>query len=464
MAVLRRNTEVGICTGPLLRNIWIFAVPIILSGTLQMLFNAADTAVVGQFGNPTAMASVGSTSSLTHMIINVFLGLSTGAGVAVAQGIGAGDRESVRQTVYTSVLLSIVCGVTVAAFGIGSAGMFLRAMGTPSDVLPGAVLYMRIYFIGMPATMLFNFGSSILRSMGDTRRPLIFLLAAGAVNVALNILFVVALHLDVAGVALATVFSQCGAAVLVVRCLVHLPPDVRLDLRRLGVDKRCLRKILRIGLPTGMQASLFSLSNVILQSSINTLGTAAVSAQALVINIDNLISIAMDGVAQSATTFAGQNYGAKQIRRIGRTALDASFLVALIGLAMGIGAVVFTQPILSLFTDDPAVRQIAASRMFLTSSTYFLCGLMEVFNGALCGMGRTVWPMTATLLGICGLRVLWACFVFPLDRTLYTLFISYPVSWTITGTVHGITLLAVLRKERKKHVDPDLSRMRDASA
>ena len=396
----RRDPEIG--SGPLLRNLFVFALPIMLSGMLQMLFNAADTAVLGRFGSPTAMASVGATASLTHLLVNVFLGLSTGAGVAVAQGVGANDTRQVRQTIRTSAMLSIVSGLLVAGFGIAFAGVFLQWMGSPVDILPGAVRYMRIYFAGMPAILLFNFGSSILRSMGDTKRPLYFLLAAGAINVLLNLIFVIALQMDVAGVALATILSQCGAGALVVRCLVHLPHDVRLDLRRPGMDARCLRKILRIGLPAGLQASLFSFSNVILQSSINSLGSAAVSAHTAVTTVDTLIYVALNGVAQAATTFSGQNYGARKIRRVSCTARDSILLTAVIGISMRLAAIAFAQPLLSIFTKDPHILQIAEERMFITVSTYFLFGWSDVLSGTLRGMSRSVLPMAVTLCASCG--------------------------------------------------------------
>ena len=450
MTLQRRRRQITICSGPLLRNIFWFSVPIILSGALQMLFNAADTAIVGRFGSPTALASVGATSSLAHLIINVFLGLSTGAGVAVAQAQGAKNRDAVRRTVRTSAVLSVVGGAVVSAIGIVFCGFALRRMGTPDDVLPGSVLYMRIYFAGMPAIMLFDFGSSVLRSMGDTRRPLMFLTIAGAVNVVLNLLFVIGFHMDVAGVALATVLSQCGAAVLVVRCLRHLPHDIRLDLKRLGMDRDCLLKIMRIGFPAGLQSSMFSLSNVILQSSVNSLGSTAVAAQAAVVNADNLVSVALDGVAQSATTFSGQNFGAGDLRRVARTGFDASLLVTVFGLAVGLLAVVYARTFLSLFTANEAVLQMAADRMVISMSTYFLFGLMDVLSGALRGMGRSTMPMAVTLVGVCGLRVLWAYLVFPLERSLHTLFVSYPVSWGVTASVLAVMFLAAVRKERKK--------------
>lgn len=462
MSVLRRG-GVPICSGPLYRNLFLFSVPIILSGMLQMLFNAADTAVVGRFGSPTAMASVGATASLTHLLVNVFLGMSTGACVAVAQSIGADDRQEVRRTVRTSVLLSLLCGVTVALIGIVFAPLFLRWMGTPDDVLPGAALYMRLYFAGMPAIMLYNFGSSVLRSMGDTRRPMLFLIAAGVVNVLMNLLFVIVLRMDVAGVALATVLSQCGAAALVVRCLQHLPEDVRLDLRRLAIDRRALLRIMRIGLPAGLQSSLFSFSNVILQSSINSLGSVAVSAHAAVANIESLIYIAMNSVAQGVTTFAGQNYGARQLRRVSRTAVDGVLMSSVFGMAMGLGAILFSHEVLSAFTRDETVIRVATERMFISSSTYFLCGLMEVVSGTLRGMGRSVFPMTVTLVGVCGVRILWVYLVFPLDRTLFTLFMSYPLSWFVTGLVHILTLMIALRKEKRYNVRADLSGLPAAS-
>ncbi|MDD6061283.1 MAG: MATE family efflux transporter [Oscillospiraceae bacterium] len=462
MSSLRRRSGVDIVSGPLMKNIFLFAVPIILSGVLQMLFNAADTAVVGRFGSPTALASVGSTGSLTHLIINAFLGMSVGAGVAVAQGIGAERTQEVRETVRTSVTLSLICGVIVGFIGYMFSPVFLSWMGSPADVIDGAAQYMRTYFLGMPAVMLFNFGSSILRSMGDTRRPLYFLLASGGVNVVLNLIFVIPLHMDVVGVALATVISQCGAAVLVMLCLLRLPEDVRLDLRRLGVNGQCLAKIVRIGLPAGLQSCLFSFSNVILQSSVNSLGSAAVSANAAVTNLDNIIYIAMNGVSQSATTFAGQNYGARNIRRVRRTMMDSSALTAVLGAGMGGLCWLLADPLLGLFTADAQVIEIAKGRMAVTLATYMLCGLMEIFSSTLRGMGRSVLPMVVSLLGVCGVRLSWIFFYFPTHRTLAQLYISYPLSWLATAAVQLIFCLIVLKKEQN-HVDSDLSRVRGES-
>lgn len=449
MSVGSRRGRVEICTGPLLVNIFRFAVPIMLSGLLQTLFNSVDTAVVGRFGSPTALASVGSTASLTHLMVNLFLGLSVGAGVAVAQGIGAGDRERVRRTVQTSVAVSLVSGVLIAAVGVVFARSLLRLMGSPAEILDGAATYMRIYFAGMPVVMLFNFGSSILRSMGDTRRPLYFLFCAGILNVALNLLFVIPLHMDVAGVALATVLSQCAAAILVVWCLVRLPHDVRLDLRRPGMDAKCLCKILRIGLPAGLQSCLFSFSNVIIQSSINSLGAAAVSANAAATNLDNFVYIAMNGVSQSVTTFVGQNYGARDMRRVLRSTLDAAVATMVVGCAMGTAEALFGRTLLRLFTTDSAVIALGMQRLEITATTYYLCGLTEVLSGALRGTGRSMLPMCVTLLGIGGLRILWVYTAFPLVPGLGTLYWSYPLSWLVTDLVLLGICCVVFTKEKK---------------
>ncbi len=450
MSVGRTRARVEICTGPLLVNIFRFAVPIILSGLLQTLFNTVDAAVVGRFGSPTALASVGSTASLTHLLVNMFLGMSVGAGVAVAQGIGAQDRERVRQTVRTSVTLSLLCGVLVAAVGVLFSRTFLQWMGSPAEILDGAATYMRIYFAGMPAIMLFNFGSSVLRSMGDTRRPLYFLLCAGVVNMALDVLLVIALHMDVAGVAFATVFSQCGAAALVVLCLVRLPRDVRLDPRRLGLNAQCLWKILRIGVPAGMQSCLFSFSNVIIQSSVNRLGALSVSANAAATNLDNFVYIAMNGVSQSATTFVGQNYGARNLRRVRRATADTAVATVVIGCALGSAEALFGPQLLRLFTTDPAVIDVGMQRIAITATTYYLCGLSEVLSGALRGTGRSFLPMCVTLLGVGGLRVLWVYTVFPILPQLGTLYWAYPLSWAVTGLVLLGICLVVFKKEEKR--------------
>ncbi len=449
MSVGRRRGRVEICTGPLLVNIFRFAVPIMLSGLLQTLFNTVDAAVVGRFGSPTALASVGSTASLTHLLVNMFLGLSVGAGVAVAQGIGAEDTERVRRTIRTSVTVGLFSGVLVAAVGIVFARTFLRLMGSPDEILDGAATYMRIYFAGMPAIMIFNFGSSVLRSMGDTRRPLYFLMAAGVVNMALDILFVIALRMDVAGVALSTVFSQCGAAVLVALCLQRLPHNIRLEVRRLGVDAKCLRQILRIGVPAGLQSCLFSLSNVIIQSSVNSLGATAVSANAAATNLDNFVYIAMNGVSQSATTFVGQNYGARDLHRVRRATADTAVAVLVVGCTMGTIEALFGTQLLRLFTTDSAVIAVGMQRLEITATTYYLCGLSETLSGALRGTGRSFLPMCVTLLGVGGLRILWVYTVFPLVPGLGTLYWSYPLSWLLTGLVLFGICLGVFAKERR---------------
>ena len=461
LSAIREGGRVQITDGPLFVNIVRFAVPIILSGLLQTLFNMVDAAVVGRFGSPTALASVGSTASLTHLLINLFLGMSVGAGVAVAQGIGAEDHESVRRAVQTSAALSVVCGVLVAGVGVAFSPTFLRWMGSPAEILGGASTYMRIYFAGMPAIMLFNFGSSILRAMGDTKRPLYFLLCAGAVNALLNLLFVIVFHMDVAGVALATVISQCGAAALVTACLTRLPHDVRLSREGFRIDGGSLWKILRIGVPAGLQSCVFSFSNVIIQSSVNSLGAASVSANAAATNLDNFIYIAMNGISQSTTTFAGQNYGAGKLRRVRRTALDAALATVIIGCALGLVEALCGARLLRLFTTDAAVIAIAMQRIRITSTTYYWCGLMEVISGVLRGTGCSLLPMSLTLLGVCGVRLGWVFAVFPIAPSLGTLFLSYPFSWILTSFVLLALLAIILKKERKKHdADPDLSRMR----
>ena len=458
---VRSRGRLEITTGPLLWNIVRFAVPIILSGLLQMLFNMVDAAVVGRFGSPTALASVGSTASLTHLLVNLFLGLSVGAGVTVAQAIGAEDRDGVRRAVRTSATLSLICGAAVAAVGAVFSATFLRWMGSPSEILDGAATYMRNYFLGMPAIMLFNFGSSILRSMGDTKRPLYFLLCAGAVNAVLNLLLVIVFRMDVAGVALSTVLSQCGAAALVTLCLMRLPHDVRLSRQNVGIDRKSFWKIVRIGVPAGLQSCLFSFSNVVIQSSVNALGAAAVSANAAVTTLDNFVYVAMNGVSQSTNTFSGQNYGARQMQRVRRTALDAVLVTVIVGCALGLSEALFGEKLLRLFTTDPAVIAAGMQRLEITATTYYWCGVMEALSGVLRGTGRSILPMGVTLLGVCGLRIAWVYAVFPVLPCLGTLYWSYPFSWILTTAVLFGMLLAVFAKERRKeHVDPDLSGVR----
>lgn len=442
----QKRFELDMCSGPLLGKTLVFALPLMLSGILQLLFNAADMIVVGHANGPTALAAVGATSSLINLLINLFMGLSVGANVLVAHFFAAKQEKDCKETVHTAILVSIISGVFLAIVGIFLARPLLVLMGTPTDVLSKSVLYMRIYFLGMPVMLLYNFGSAILRAVGDTKRPLFYLSAAGVVNVILNLIFVLAFDMHVAGVALATVLSQALSAFLIVRCLVRTDGFCKLKMKALSIQKEKLLKMVKIGLPAGLQGSLFSISNVLIQSSINSFGSVAMAGNTASSNLEGFVYNAMNAIHQTALTFSSQNYGGKQYKRIKKVIVLNISLVTLVGLVMGFLAILFGKPLLGLYTSTPKAIEYGLVRMEIIFSTYFLCGIMDVLVGCLRGLGRSILPMIVSLLGACGFRILWIFTVFKEHRALETVYISYPISWTLTAGVHLICLLLVIRK------------------
>ena len=442
----QKRFELDMCSGPLLGKTLVFALPLMLSGILQLLFNAADMIVVGHANGPTALAAVGATSSLINLLINLFMGLSVGANVLVAHFFAAKQEKDCKETVHTAILVSIISGVFLAIVGIFLARPLLVLMGTPTDVLSKSVLYMRIYFLGMPVMLLYNFGSAILRAVGDTKRPLFYLSAAGVVNVILNLIFVLAFDMHVAGVALATVLSQALSAFLIVRCLVRTDGFCKLNMKALSIQKEKLLKMVKIGLPAGLQGSLFSISNVLIQSSINSFGSVAMAGNTASSNLEGFVYNAMNAIHQTALTFSSQNYGGKQYKRIKKVIVLNISLVTLVGLVMGFLAILFGKPLLGLYTSTPKAIEYGLVRMEIIFSTYFLCGIMDVLVGCLRGLGRSILPMIVSLLGACGFRILWIFTVFKEHRALETVYISYPISWTLTAGVHLICLLLVIRK------------------
>ena len=424
------------CRGPLAGKILMFSLPLMLSGVLQLLFNAADLAVVGQYAGDQALAAVGSTGALTNLIVNAFIGLSIGANVLVARLYGAGEREKIGRAVHTAVSLSLVCGCILVVVGVILARPLLEWMDTPADVIDLSVVYMRIIFCGMPVSMLYNFGAAILRSMGDTKRPLYFLVAAGVLNVILNLFFVIVFKMDVDGVALATVISQAVSAALIMICLMRMDGPCRVELRRLRIHRETAWEIMRIGLPAGLQGCVFSISNVLIQSSINSFDSLAMAGNTAAGNIEGFIYTAMNSVYQAALSFTSQNLGAKQYRRINRVFGVCMILVTAGGLALGLIAMLLQKPLLHIYTDQEPVVEFGMLRMNVIVTTYFLCGLMDVCSGMMRGLGYSVLPMIVSLTGACGLRVLWIYTIFANHRTLTTLYLSYPVSWAITFAAH----------------------------
>ncbi len=442
---LHKNYEMDMCNGPIFTKLIGFAIPLILSGLLQLLFNAADIIVVGRFAGSESLAAVGSTSSLINLLVNVFIGLSIGANVLVAQYYGAQKLKDLEETVHTAIVLAGAGGCILIVLGYFLADPMLTLMGSPENVRPLSVLYMKIFFLGMPATLVYNFGSAILRAVGDTRRPLYFLSFAGVFNVLLNLFFVIQCSMGVAGVALATAISQTISALLIVRCLMKSEASYQLRADKLRMTPAKLAAIARIGLPAGMQGAVFSISNVLIQSSLNSFGAVAMAGSTASANIEGFVYTAMNAVYQTALSFTSQNYGARKFGRMTRILLYCLGIVTAIGVIMGGGAVIYGRQLLGIYSSDPEVIDYGMQRLRLVSGPYFICGLMDVMVGGLRGMGCSVIPMFVSLTGACALRVVWIFTVFVSYRSLSTLYVSYPVTWSVTFLAHVVCYLLVRR-------------------
>ncbi|MCE5342948.1 MAG: MATE family efflux transporter [Eubacteriales bacterium] len=438
--------EMHMDSGPLLGKIIRFSMPLMLTGILQLLYNAADIIVVGQYSGKEALAAVGSTGALINLLINVFMGLSIGTSVTVARQQGARDYESVRKTVHTSIALAILCGVSVGIFGFFAAKPILVWMASPADVIDASTLYIRIYFLGMPANMLYTFGSAILRAVGDTKRPLYFLTVSGLLNIVLNLLFVIVFHMSVAGVALATIISQCLSAVLVMRCLMHSTGSVRFTPREMRLDRESLKPILRIGLPAGLQGSLFSISNVLIQSTVNSFGSVVMAGCAASGSLEGFVYTSMNSISQTCLIFVGQNAGARQYQRVRRILWICLATVTVVGITIGGLFTFFAAPLIGIYNTDPEVVRQGMIRLNIIGTTYFLCGVMEVLVGQLRGLGYSLLPMITTLTGVCGLRIIWIYTIFAQYQSLNVLLWSYPISWLITALFHAVTYAVVQRK------------------
>lgn len=449
-SVKRNKYEMDMCNGPLLSKIIVFAIPVMLSGILQLLFNAADIIVVGRFAGSHALAAVGSTSSLINLLVNLFIGLSVGANVLVARFYGAGMKKDLNEVVHTAIATALVSGVLLVIIGCVLAEPALRLMGTPDDVIDQAVLYMRIYFCGMPVMMAYNFGSAVLRAVGDTKRPLYYLTIAGVINVVLNLLFVIVFHMSVAGVALATVISQVVSAVLVLRCLMKTESDYQLKLSELKIHPDKLLKMIQIGVPAGLQGALFSISNVLIQSSVNSFGSITMAGNTAASNLEGFVYTSMNAMYQTAISFTGQNYGAMKFKRIKKIMFICLGLVVAIGVIMGNGMYLLSDKLLLLYSTDPAVIEIGKLRMGIILTFYFFCGMMDTMVGMMRGMGYSVIPMLVSLSGACLFRIVWIYTIFREIRTLECLYWSYPISWALTFMVHLICFIIVYRKVLKK--------------
>ncbi len=446
----KKSFEIDMCNGPLLGKIILFYVPLMLSSVLQLLFNAADVIVVGRFAGDEALAAVGSTGSLINLLVNVFLGLSVGTNVLVSRFFGAGQKKDLDDMVHTSILTSIVSGVALVFVGFFLAPIALRLMAVPEDVIDMSILYLRIYFVGMPVMMAYNFGSAILRAVGDTKRPLYYLLIAGVVNVVLNLIFVIPLHMSVAGVALATVIAQGLSAFLVLQCLVKTDSDYKLSLHKLRIERDKLLKMIRIGLPAGLQGALFSVSNVLIQSSVNSFGKIAMAGNTAACNIEGFVYVSMNALHQASVSFTGQNYGARKFDRIGKILMICLALVIGVGIILGNGAYIAGGTLLKLYTDNPEAIAYGVLRLSVICTTYCLCGMMDVIVGSIRGMGYGIMPMLVSLTGACLFRVVWIFTVFQNVHTLQCLYLSYPISWALTFSAHLVCFWIVFRKEKRK--------------
>ncbi|MBQ8306303.1 MAG: MATE family efflux transporter [Blautia sp.] len=439
------------CHGAILPKLVSFALPLMLSSVLQLLFNAVDIMVVGHFTGKEALAAVGSTTALINVYTTLFIGISLGTNVLAARKYAAGAYDEMYLTVHTSITVALLSGILMIFVGLFFSRASLLLMGTPDDVINHSVLYMRIYFAGMPFFMLYNYGASILRAVGDTRRPLIILTVSGIANALLNLLLVIVFHMGVAGVAIATVISQCISSLLVLRILVSTDAPYRLDFRKLCLDKNCLRQILQVGIPSGIQSCVISFSNVLLQSSVNSFGSAAMAGYTSANNLMGFLYMSVNSITQAAMSFTSQNLGARQFKRLDRILLDCLFLEFVVPFTLGGLGYLFGAQLLTIYTTDTAVIRAGLEVMSISFIPYFLCGFMDLFPGIMRGLGHAFVPMVLSLIGTVGTRVLWIFLYFPGHRTLHDLFLSYPISWFCTIVLQAVCYWFVRKSVLQKY-------------
>lgn len=449
---MSKSYSIDMCNGSILPKLLRFTIPLMCSSILQLLFNAADVVVVGRFCGENSLAAVGSTTSLINLLTNLFIGLSIGANVLTARYYGAKENNHLHDVVHTSVALSLISGVILTIFGVIFAKQILEWMQTPDEVLGLSTTYLRIYFLGMIATMLYNFCSSILRAVGDTKRPLYYLLFAGLMNVVLNLFFVIVCKMNVAGVGLATVISQCISAILIVRCLMREKEAYRLILKDVRLHTRYVGRILQIGLPAGLQGTVFSLSNVVIQSSINSFGSVIMAGNAAAGSVEGFVYMGMNAFHQAAVSFVSQNVGAGRFERIKKITVRTMLCVTVTGVLLGGLTVLFGESLLGFYSGKEDVIVAGMIRLQIICGTYFLCGLMDVMVGILRGLGYSVMPMIVSLIGACGLRLVWIFTIFQVEQyhTTTMLYLSYPVTWIITFSVHVICYFIVRRRYPKQ--------------
>ena len=438
--------EIDMCNGSILDKLVSFSIPLMLSGILQLLFNAVDIIVVGQFTGNEALAAVGSTTALINVFVNLFIGISLGASVLAARFYATGQEKEMSETVHTSITLALISGIAMGIIGVIAAKGALELMDTPDNVLNLSTLYMRIYFMGMPFFMLYNYGAAILRAVGDTKRPLLFLIISGATNVVLNLLLVIQFHLGVAGVAIATVISQCISCILVLRCLYLSDGSYQLRFNKLGMKTRYVKQIFQIGIPAGIQSTIINFSNVLLQSSVNSFGSVAMAGYTAANNILGFLYVSVNSITQACMSFTSQNYGVRKFKRMDKVLLECLGMTVIVALVLGGGSYLFGAELMHIYTKSTKVIECGVDIMLYTTVTYFLCGIMDLLPGALRGMGHSTVPMILSVIGTVGTRIVWIYVIFPCHRSLDFLFISYPVSWLLTIVMQVICFYFVRKK------------------
>lgn len=445
---MKKNYEMDMCNGRILGKMLRFAVPLMLSSMLQLLFNAADLVVIGKYGKEYGVSAVGSNVALINLLTNLFIGLSVGTNVLVARYFGAKSNEELSETIHTSMLLSVLSGLGLTVIGVIFARDFLVLMRVPKEVIGLATTYLRIYFLGMPAMMVYNFGSAILRAAGDTKRPLYLLMAAGVINVGLNLLLVIVFRLDVAGVGIATVVSQMISAVLIVVCLMKNKGTIKLELSKLKIHKGKLLDILRIGVPAGLQGVIFALSNVVIQSSVNLFGPDVIDGNSAAQNIEGFVYFSMNAFHHATLSFTSQNIGGKRYDRVSKILLCGQLCAIVFGLVVGYGAIFAGKSLLSIYVSNPAAIEAGLTRLKIISGTYILCGIMDVMVGSIRGMGYTVLPTVVSLIGACALRLVWLATVFQIPKyhTVNTVYMSYPITWAVTIIAHVVCYIIIRHK------------------
>ena len=438
-----KKYEIDMTNGTIMDKLITFSLPLMLSGILQLMFNAVDIIVVGQFSGSRPLAAVGSTSALINLFTNFFIGISLGTNVLAARFFASGKIKEMSDTVHTSILFAAISGVVMMIVGLLFSRFALELMETPDEVIDMAALYLKIYFVGVPFFMLYNYGAAVLRAVGDTRRPLVFLVISGAVNAILNMVLVILFHLDVEGVAIATVISQMISCVLVLRCLCKTDACYQLHFSKLAINGKYLRQIFQVGVPAGIQSTVINFSNVLLQSSVNSFGSIAMAGYTAANNLLGFLYTSINAVTQACMSFTSQNYGAGKTKRMDRVLIDCLILSCAFSLTMGCCAWFFGPQLLQIYTESSAVISCGVEILSFTTVTYFLCGIMDLIPGALRGMGRSAVPMILSIIGTVGTRIVWIFWIFPYHRSLDILFLSYPVSWILTILMQVICFFIV---------------------